>query len=148
MMKNFQKTIFWVSIFLVTSVSLIAQDKKLEIKDAKKSDQPYILPSPAQLFNALSQGKKLGWKDQVAKNSEWNYSSGVKLALNLGARSADAVVFIFDEDYESAINLLTVIDKMAKGLQIDSVKKEDVKAVLASKDKKRITKLIDGTHMP
>jgi hypothetical protein len=88
-----------------------------EIAHAIKSDSVTI-PTPGELFAALSEPAKPDWASYYRGPIPVNYRTRTQIALNLGGLIADGFIAIEAQDTQQVKNIGADIVKMAKGLGV------------------------------
>jgi hypothetical protein len=88
-----------------------------EMSHAIKSDDVTI-PTPGELFAALSEPAKPDWPSYYRPPIPINYKSRAQIALNLGGLIADGFIAVQAQDTQQVKNIGADIVKMAKGLGV------------------------------
>ena len=76
------------------------------------------IPTPGELFAALSKPGKLNWSGQVRGPIPTTYKNRPQIALNLGGLIADGFIAVEAQDSQQVKNVGTDIIKMAKALGV------------------------------
>lgn len=108
-----------------------------------------VLPSPSQLFSALDKSPNIDWESLVEVNQETNYLSETEIALNIGSRSADALILTYANDYEGAGKLWVTIKDLATRLNLDTIineKQEIIRQALDERETRDLLQALDSVH--
>jgi hypothetical protein len=109
------------AVLLATSFSLGAAEPKPltsdQLSKAVKSDT-LTIPTPGELFAALTKPGKPDWSGQYRPPIPTTYSNRAQIALNLGGLIADGFIAIEAQDSQQVKNVGTDIIKLAKALGV------------------------------
>jgi len=107
--------------FVATAVCLAAAEPKALTSDqlakAIKSDT-LTIPTPGELFAALTKPGKPNWASQYRGPIPMTYSNRAQIALNLGGLIADGFIAVEAQDPQQVKNIGTDIIKLAKALGV------------------------------
>jgi len=110
----------------------------------------YVLPRPIVYFTLVEEfGEEYDFSAGVDLNTDWNYESYIKLALNLGARSADGMAFYAGDEMGDFRKNADTIEKMMSVLGIDEDVREPIealKAALIDRDDGAVKSLSDDVY--
>lgn len=87
------------------------------IESAVRTDAISI-PTPGELFAALSKPGKTNWTEQYRGPIPTNYRDRAQIALNLGGLIADGFIAVEAQDSQQVKNIGTDIIKLAKALGV------------------------------
>ena len=109
------------ALLLGFSLSLPAAESKsltpAEISTAAKSDT-LTIPTPGELFAALSKPGKPNWAGQYRGPIPTTFSNRAQIALNLGGLIADGFIAVEAQDSQQVKNIGADILKLAKALGV------------------------------
>ncbi|MGI9088181.1 MAG: hypothetical protein ACR2HH_10655 [Chthoniobacterales bacterium] len=88
-----------------------------QLGTAQKSDT-LTIPTPGELFAALSKPGKPDWSSQYRGPIPMAYSNRARIALNLGGLIADGFIAVEAQDTQQVKNIGTDIIKLAKALGV------------------------------
>jgi hypothetical protein len=112
----------WVVITALMSAgaTLAAEPSRLPpeaLAKAIKSDS-ITIPTPGELFAALSKPAKIDWPSQYRETVPMTYRNRAQIALNLGGLIADGFIAVEARDSQQVKNTGADIIKLAKALGI------------------------------
>jgi len=81
-------------------------------------DDSITVPTPGELFEALSNTSTPNWSSQYRQPIPTAFSNRVQIALNLGGLIADGYIAIEGQDSQQVKNIGTDIIKLAKALGV------------------------------
>ena len=116
----FRAGLFLATMIVIASVSAAAEPSPLtpeQIAHAIKTDT-LTIPTPGELFAALSKPGKPNWASQYREPIPMTYSNRAQIALNLGGLIADGFIAVEAEDTQQVKNIGTDIIKLAKALGV------------------------------
>jgi hypothetical protein len=112
---------FVASAFLVFASSALAAElpplTPEQMANAVKSDT-ITIPTPGELFAALSKPGKPNWAAQYREPIPTSYRNRAQIALNLGGLIADGFIAVEAQDSQQVKNMGTDIIKLAKALGV------------------------------
>jgi hypothetical protein len=118
----------------------------IEIDDSST----YVMPRPIVYFSLVEEiGGEYDFSRMVTLNKEWNYSEYIKLALNLGMRSADGMALYASDKNDLFLENMDTIEKIVGILGIeDSIRAvtDELKKAIGSGDKERVKDLADKVY--
>ena len=118
----------------------------IEIDDSST----YVMPRPIVYFSLVEEiGGEYDFSRMVTLNKEWNYSEYIKLALNLGMRSADGMALYASDKNDLFLENMDTIEKIVGILGIeDSIRAvtDELKKAIESGDKERVKDLADKVY--
>ena len=88
-----------------------------QLSQAIRSDQ-LTIPTPGELFAALSKPGKPNWAEQYRGPIPTSYSDRAQIALNLGGLIADGFIAVEAQDSQQVKNIGADILKLAKALGV------------------------------
>lgn len=110
----------------------------------------YVMPRPIVYFSLVEEiGGDYDFSQMVTLNNEWNYSEYIKLALNLGMRSADGMALYASDKEDQFLENMDTIEKIVGILGIeDSLRgvTDELKKAIGSGDKERVKDLADKVY--
>ncbi len=109
-----------VAALACTGIALAAAPVALtpeELAGAIKTDTVTI-PTPGELFAALSKPGKPNWAEQYRPPIPTTYSNRAQIALNLGGLIADGFIAVEAQDSQQVKNVGSDIIKLAKALGV------------------------------
>jgi HAMP domain-containing protein len=109
-----------ILLTFVASVCIAAEPASLtpdQLAKAVKSDT-LTIPTPGELFAALTKPGKPDWPGQYRGPIPTTYSNRAQIALNLGGLIADGFIAIEAQDSQQVKNIGTDIIKLAKALGV------------------------------
>src|SRR3954469_7384892 len=111
-----------VAVLLIgtTCASLAAESDPLtpdQLAQATRSDT-LTIPTPGELFAALSKPGKPNWPTQYRGPIPMTFSNRAKIALNLGGLVADGFIAVEAQDGQQVKNIGADIIKLAKALGV------------------------------
>ncbi len=107
-------------LILSSAVATAAEPPALtseQMVHAIKTDEVTI-PTPGELFAALSKQGKPNWAEQYRGPIPVTYSNRAQIALNLGGLIADGFIAVEAQDSQQVKNIGTDIIKLAKALSV------------------------------
>src|SRR3978361_527006 len=111
----------FVAFVLLASVAVAAPESTSltadQLAKAVKSDT-LTIPTPGELFAALTKPGKPNWASQYRVPIPMTYSNRAQIALNLGGLIADGFIAVEAEDSQQVKNIGTDIIKLAKALGV------------------------------
>jgi hypothetical protein len=111
----------FVAVVLLASVAVAAPESTSltpdQLAKAVKSDT-LTIPTPGELFAALTKPGKPNWASQYRPPIPMTYSNRAQIALNLGGLIADGFIAVEAEDSQQVKNIGTDIIKLAKALGV------------------------------
>src|SRR5467141_2359559 len=108
------------TLLLVLSVAFAADVPHLsrdQLAKAVRSDSISI-PTPGELFTALSKPSKPNWSGQYRAPMPMTYRNRAQIALNLGGLIADGFIAVEAKDSQQVKNIGSDIIKLAKALGV------------------------------
>lgn len=139
------------------SINLWAQSPKKNVdfsrlaKNAKVKG--YVLPKPSELFAALDKQSGISWSSVIDKvNTNNEYATFAKLALNLGVRSADALVLTYIGKQNNKMldqagkDIQTLKKKLGIGKKALAKEERELNAAAKKGNKKEIRKKLDAFY--
>jgi hypothetical protein len=108
------------SLIFTLAISAAAESSPLspdQLAKAIKTDT-LTIPTPGELFTALSKPGKPNWGGQYRGPIPTTYSNRAQIALNLGGLIADGFIAIEAQDSQQVKNIGTDIIKLAKALGV------------------------------
>lgn len=102
------------------SIALATEPRSLtpeQLAKAAKSDT-LTIPTPGELFAALSKPGKPNWGNQYRGPIPMTFSNRAQIALNLGGLIADGFIAVEAQDIQQVKNIGTDIIKLAKALGV------------------------------
>lgn len=110
----------------------------------------FVLPRPIVYFALVEQfGADYDFSEAIELNTDWNYESYIKLALNLGGRSADGMAFYASDDMASLKKNADTIEKMMSVLGIEEDVQDSIdalKSALVSGTDDEVKQLADDIY--
>ena len=109
-----------ILLTFVASICVAAEPASLtpdQLAKAVKSDT-LTIPTPGELFAALTKPGKPNWPGQYRGPIPTTYSNRAQIALNLGGLIADGFIAIEAQDSQQVKNIGTDIVKLAKALGV------------------------------
>ena len=116
----FRAGLLLATIVASLSLSVAADAPSLtseQMGRATKTDT-LTIPTPGELFAALSKPGKPNWANQYRGPIPMTYSNRAQIALNLGGLIADGFIAVEAEDSQQVKNIGTDIIKLAKALGV------------------------------
>jgi hypothetical protein len=117
----FSRAIWFAIIFLFSANSIFAGEPARlpseALAKAIRSDA-ITIPTPGELFAALSKPAKIDWPSQYRESVPMTYRNRAQIALNLGGLIADGFIAVEARDTQQVKNTGADIIKLAKALGI------------------------------
>lgn len=118
-MKLLQKALILGVILMSAAVSVQAGNlDKLTPEEIANIDA-VLVPSPSELFLALSKMGDYNWDSVVTNNRNAAYKNDYLRALNLGTRGADGFLAIQSKNGKQLGEITTTIVRLARDLAVD-----------------------------
>jgi hypothetical protein len=109
------------SVLLLTALTITAAEaprlSSVQLAKAVRNESISI-PTPGELFAALSKPGKPNWSSQLRGPLPTTYRNRPQIALNLGGLIADGFIAVEAQDSQQVKNIGTDIIKMAKALGV------------------------------
>lgn len=117
----FRGTILGVmSSLLCAGAALAAESAHLSAEEMAKAvrSDTITIPTPGELFAALSKPGKIDWQSQYRGPIPMTYRNRAQIALNLGGLIADGFIAVEAQDSQQIKNIGADIIKLAKALGV------------------------------
>jgi hypothetical protein len=112
----------WAALAFLLSFGALsaAESDRLSAEQMKQAirDEAITIPTPGELFAALTKPGKPNWSTQYRGPIPTNYRNRAQIALNLGGLIADGFIAVEAQDSQQVKNVGADIIKMAKALGV------------------------------
>lgn len=109
-----------IASLLSAGAALAAEPAHLSAEDMAKAvrSDTITIPTPGELFAALSKPGKIDWQSQYRGPIPMTYRNRAQIALNLGGLIADGFIAVEAQDSQQIKNIGADIIKLAKALGV------------------------------
>ena len=118
-MKQIQKVLILGIMLVLSCGPAMADNPDVLTREEMANIDAVLVPSPSELFLALSKMGDYDWSRVVTNNRNTNYKNDHLRSLNLGTRGADGFLAIQSEDGKQLGELTTTIMRLARDLAVD-----------------------------